>query len=181
VPPEDIEQAAGPLVAESIRRLRSGSVEMQPGYDGEYGKVKILTAEEIAKYSGQMSFLPGGVAKAAPKKPRKTAKKAAHSLEMPDKGTQSALPDPHYGLNKAQWEAVSATDRAVAVSAGPGTGKTRTLICRILHLIEHAGVHPSQITAVTFTNKAAKEMRQRLSESLPNAKDARAVLPRALS
>lgn len=175
VPPEDIEQAAGPLVAESIRRLRSGSVEMQPGYDGEYGKVKILTAEEIAKYSGQMSFLPGGVAKAAPKKPRKTAKKAAHSLEMPDKGTQSALPDPHYGLNKAQWEAVSAKDRAIAVSAGPGTGKTRTLICRILHLIKHAGVHPSQITAVTFTNKAAKEMRQRLSESLPNAKDARAV------
>ena len=53
VPPEDIEQAAGPLVAESIRRLRSGSVEMQPGYDGEYGKVKILAPEEIAQYTGQ--------------------------------------------------------------------------------------------------------------------------------
>ncbi len=175
VPPEDIEQAAGPLVAESIRRLRSGSVEMQPGYDGEYGKVKILAPEEIAQYSGQMTFLPGSAQKEAPKKTRKTAKKAARSLETPDKDTQSVLPAPHYGLNDAQWEAVSATDPAVAVSAGPGTGKTRTLICRILHLIEHAGVHPSQITAVTFTNKAAKEMRQRLSESLPNAKDARAV------
>ncbi len=175
VPPEDIEQAAGPLVAESIRRLRSGSVEMQPGYDGEYGKVKILAPEEIAQYSGQMTFLPGSAQKEAPKKPRKTTKKAARSLETPDKDTQSVLPAPHYGLNDAQWEAVSATNPAVAVSAGPGTGKTRTLICRILHLIEHAGVHPSQITAVTFTNKAAKEMRQRLSESLPNAKDARAV------
>lgn len=169
----DIEQAAGPLVAESIRRLRSGSVEMQPGYDGAYGKVKILTDEEIAKYSGQMTFLPGHAQAPVPKKPRKTAKKAVP--EASDKGLTEAPPAPHYGLNDAQWEAVSATERVVAVSAGPGTGKTRTLVCRILYLIEHAGVHPSQITAVTFTKKAAKEMRQRLLESLPNAKDARAV------
>ena len=108
MPPEDIEQAAGPLVAESIRRLRSGSVEMQPGYDGEYGKVKILAPEEIAQYSGQMTFLPGSAQKEAPKKPRKTTKKAARSLETPDKDTQSVLPAPHYGLNDAQWEAVQA-------------------------------------------------------------------------
>ncbi|MFR4008130.1 MAG: ATP-dependent helicase [Christensenellales bacterium] len=64
---------------------------------------------------------------------------------------------------------------SIAVSAGPGTGKTRTLICRIRYLIEQCGVHPSQITAVTFTNKAAREMKQRLEESLPNPRDARSV------
>lgn len=172
-PLEAIEQAAGPLVSESIRRLRSGSVEMQPGYDGEYGKVKILTQEEIAQYSGQMTFLPGSAQKEAPKKPRKAAKKPAPA--SPVEKAKKMPSDPHYGLNDAQWEAASAMESAVAVSAGPGTGKTHTLVSRILFLIEQAGVHPSQITAVTFTNKAAREMRQRLSEALANAKDARAV------
>ena len=50
--------------------------------------------------------------------------------------------------------------------AGPGTGKTKTLTDRIAHLISGCGVKPSEITAVTFTNQAAKEMRERLEQRL---------------
>ena len=50
--------------------------------------------------------------------------------------------------------------------AGPGTGKTKTLVDRIAWLVEEQGVRPGEITAVTFTNQAAAEMRQRLEERL---------------
>lgn len=59
--------------------------------------------------------------------------------------------------------------------AGPGTGKTRTLVYRIAYLVEHLGADPSRITAVTFTNKAAAEMRQRLTEHFGDKKLVRAM------
>lgn len=57
-------------------------------------------------------------------------------------------------------KAVTADDPIVAVSAGPGTGKTKTLIARIAWLLEKGGAKPSEIAAVTFTNQAASEMRR---------------------
>ena len=70
------------------------------------------------------------------------------------------------GLNPQQQEAVESLDPAVAVVAGPGTGKTKTLVARVVHLIREEGVKPQEITAVTFTNQAAAEMRQRLEQEL---------------
>jgi hypothetical protein len=67
-----------------------------------------------------------------------------------------------HNLNKDQFAAVTADLRDIRVQAGPGSGKTRVLVNRVAYMIKHLGVHPRSILAVTFTKKAANEMKDRL-------------------
>lgn len=175
-PLDEIQRKAGPCVAEGVRRLRNGKVDVTPGYDGEYGKIKILDKSEIDSLSGQFSFLGPDIKKAEVKKA--SAKKSCTDIPLPPGPGASALQTSGgalYGLNSEQWEAAGASAPAVAVLAGPGTGKTRTLVYRIAYLVEKCNVPPAQITAVTFTNKAAAEMRERLEKHFGDKKAVRAM------
>ncbi|MFM9072612.1 MAG: UvrD-helicase domain-containing protein, partial [Cyanobium sp.] len=73
------------------------------------------------------------------------------------------------GLNEAQRRAVDHASGPLLVVAGAGSGKTRALTHRIAHLIGHHGVDPASLLAVTFTNKASREMKERLEVLLAQA------------
>ena len=155
----ELERLAGPPFAEAIRRMRAGEVIAQPGFDGEYGVIRLFRPEERAQWLQQSSLFAMTAA------PRPQAKPASPPIktrrEKPARAAET--PPAPYGLNPEQAAAVSHTGAPLIIQAGPGTGKTRTLTARLAHLIHSGVLPPRQIVAITFTNKAAQEMRERLT------------------
>ncbi len=153
-----IESCGGPLVAESVRRMRCGEVEIYPGHDGEYGAISVFSEEERTRLQGQGALFDLGPAAAnmaeevVPVQPPRSA-----SPSQADRN--AAAPD------AAQRQIEEAAGGPLVVVAGPGSGKTRVLTRRIARLVA-SGVDPGRIMAITFTRRAAGQMRQRLSALL---------------
>ena len=92
----------------------------------------------------------------------------ASSPDAPVLTATAAAGDPLHGLNDLQRGAVTHTDGPVIIVAGPGSGKTRTLTRRAAWLIRERGVPPESVLAITFTRRAAREMRERIAALLPS-------------
>jgi len=189
IPIEDIRQADDGLLGEAISRLRAGDVIREGGYDGEYGVIRLFEADELkeAKSGGLLFDLPKAIGEKRPQavpietKPiPKTAKKrtAAKRETSPPSQAAGMSPQsnmfPKHGilaaLDENQRAAAAITRGPVLIIAGPGSGKTRTLTHRIAHLVAEEGVPAKNCLAITFTRRAALEMRERLERLL--SKDA---------
>ena len=221
---DEIHRAHVPLLAEAIEKMRSGDVNIHPGYDGEFGKVALFSDAQreslfglggdlfghvpLKRKSRKQEAVPASVAPAPvedlfvpPAVENPTASRAvAESPTTYDVAPKeihggSSTPDSCEsgitagavapsgdeqikdsgagdaglieGLNPEQRAAVDSGTRAVLIQAGPGTGKTRTLTAKIAHLVSNQGVDPGRILALTFTNKAARELDQRIQTFLP--------------
>lgn len=174
VPVEDIEKVAGAPVGEAVRRIREGKLTIDAGYDGEFGTVRIFEPHERDALRGQ--FTLGGwaapcrapSAKTPHPSPRRGREKKASAVEAPSRVSASFdAGDPLSGLDAFQLAAATYFDGPLLVVAGPGTGKTRTLVARLAHMIRRGAVRPQEALAITFTNQAAGELSERLARAVP--------------
>ncbi|MGA1874925.1 MAG: UvrD-helicase domain-containing protein [bacterium] len=193
IPLEEIRSASDALLAEGIRRVRRGEVEIHPGFDGEYGTISLFKKEDHQKFGAQISLfglkcLPGEERKPSDRKAgRKPAESPPYQLSADQADRKDKIGEEHPArkspeerntpqdldvwllqLNAQQKACVTSPSGPVIIIAGPGTGKTRTLVCRIAYLIQSQKIAPEKILAVTFTNKAALELKSRIRGILPS-------------
>jgi len=139
----------------ALSRMRSGEVIREPGYDGTYGIIRVFTQAEREEFKKGRYLMPAaGKGRTAGYVRSGRAKYAAGA----DDGAEEA----DASLNTLQQEAVQAGPGPVLVQAGPGTGKTQTLMARVSRLLME-GVNPRHILVLTFTRRAARELKERLS------------------
>ncbi len=173
-PVEDIAKV-NTVMAEAIRRMRRGRVLRAAGFDGQYGRITVFSPDEKRDIKAGR-FRPVSGEPSATATPGDAASDGDAPSEPPP-ARSVTLPEPRRpALNAAQQAAVQASGRHVLVVAGPGTGKTHTLLAKIRSLLTD-GVPAANILAVTFTRRAAGELQERLARDLGQAGDA--ALPRA--
>ncbi|MDZ7691422.1 MAG: UvrD-helicase domain-containing protein [Balneolaceae bacterium] len=148
-------------MAEAVKRIRKNDVQPKAGYDGVYGVISVFEHGEIDKIRGQLGFF-GGIdcAKGTTEEQSEVPEKNA-SVKVEEYATSSG-----YGLNEQQEKVKQSVEGTTLVKAGPGTGKTHTLVEWMVNQVESGRVKPSQLMAVTFTNKAAEELQGRLKKRL---------------
>jgi ATP-dependent DNA helicase UvrD/PcrA len=181
VPLDDLRRAGGSRLAEGIGRLRRGEVFRDAGYDGEYGTIRLFQPDERDGTAALFAVtdLPSRDGQADNSAERTRVPQAGHRPRARrGDAALSTLGDPAAPVNGPVNGAASGSvldgldpdQRAAATAAGPlliiagpGTGKTRTLTHRVAYQITELGRPARQFLAITFTRRAAQEMRDRLA------------------
>ena len=172
LPFEQIQEIGDEVLAEGIRRLRDRKVFIKEGYDGKFGRITVFSPGEVQSLSSQISFF-----EQAYEKPNTTSINVKDLYirvdeqkrgEVGIKESEGRLHETTYGItmNPIQKKAVNHYKNPCLILAGPGTGKTLTLTMRIMRLITSCGVEPKNILVITFTNKAAEEVKKRIRSGL---------------
>ena len=194
IPLEEIRKSGDTLIAEAIARLRKQAVIRDAGYDGVYGKIRLFREEELRQQTSGASLftpepppqtqrgnLPPDGRTADSQKQAKAPRRKADAAQTPTPGASPATSDATAaapaadilaGLDADQRRAAEIISGPLLIVAGPGSGKTRTLTHRLAHLIRVHRVRPEHCLAITFTRRAADEMRERLQRLLPAVADA---------
>lgn len=166
VPIDEISKDS-PLLGEGISRLRKGKVIKQPGFDGEYGVIRLFEKEELVKKNFINLKLDIEIPQSS-----KEEKPEAHQNFEPLPIKMKTIEDPlsvvkkPKGLDEFQDAAVKNENGQLLIVAGPGSGKTTVLTRRIAYMISEKNLPPQNFLAITFTRRAAQEMRERLSNLL---------------
>ncbi|MDR1309610.1 MAG: UvrD-helicase domain-containing protein, partial [Deltaproteobacteria bacterium] len=169
VPVADIRDLAGPVLARAVERMRLGDVEASGGYDGKFGQISVISREERITLSGQglLFGLSGG-----PRRGRRKGGQAAAPAARPVPGGQTIVKRRTASggllgdLSSEQHLAVTFAGPALALTAGPGAGKTMVLVRRAAFLARKAAAEPERILLTTYTRKAAESLALRLGEHL---------------
>lgn len=162
----EIVKNAGVLVGDGIRRLRSGEVSVKPGYDGAYGVISVLREDDRQALKGQAALFESDTIIEKAKGPLlgSIMNEIAFQISQTENLAIKRQPTSStFELSLEQLEIIQTDHPVSVVIAGPGAGKTRTLVERISYLIREKNVNPAQITGVTFTNKAATELKSRIA------------------
>jgi len=182
MPLDEIGSACGEVLREAVRRMREREVYIEEGYDGEFGTITVFAPEETVSFDRTAALFPetpGG--ETAPPPPRPFIPFDIKEYRTQASNTEPKLPETSspasFGLNSRQQEAVDHEPGPLAVIAGPGSGKTGILAFRALSLMLNRGIDPENMLLVTFTNKAARELADRITGFLTRS-GLPVVLPR---
>lgn len=169
----DLLSAGGELFAEGIRRIRDGEVYLHGGYDGEFGTVKVFEEGEIDTFRSGSLFNDSVV-----RDLHRTIKKNSVEFDVCEfkriaaQNRQDGYIDigeddvkTGGGLSPGQEAAVNFDGGPCIVIAGPGSGKTFLIVEKVKRLIED-GIDPLRIAVLTFSNKAADELKERLGDAV---------------
>jgi uncharacterized protein (TIGR00375 family) len=170
--PENIAEQGFGILAEAIQRMRDRRVIISEGFDGQYGVLKVFDKQELTRL--QNASQQGLFETNSPSTLRKPLPLLNVDMGMiealrnsavksPGMAAEPNLPRKGYVLNAEQQEAATVFGYPALIIAGPGTGKTRVLIERIRFLINEKKIASQNILALTFSHKAAQEIKERLS------------------
>ncbi|RLC49012.1 MAG: DNA helicase UvrD [Candidatus Cloacimonadota bacterium] len=177
IPEEELKNIMNKELAQGIIRMRKGNVYIEEGYDGEFGKIKVFNKQLKAHTSQKKMF--GSISTENQEAKEKTIihigfnlkeyKRLVQKMKTRQSDDISEVKEKKknfISLNTQQEKAIEHHSGPILIIAGPGTGKTLTLTSRIAHLIRNRHIKPEHILAITFTNKASMEMKERLNHLL---------------